>query len=155
MKPAYLTLSALALLASTNLAHATGGFDCFVENGDIEFYANGVLGRGIVTPIMGFKANLIIKSPRVSAAPLTLDLGQSLLFSWVEGEELRLHLYKELPEGQHPATLEFVMKTAAADEDNIEYKGTYVLRTQALPPAGGTTAGEPLDLMGEISCGWE
>lgn len=155
MKHFHIAFAALALLASSSTARATGGFDCIAGTDTVTFYASGVLGRGVVTPIMNFKAHLILKVPEVAKTSLEFDLSDALLFSWVEDNELRLHLYKEQSEGQRPPSVELIMKAASADEDGIIYEGSYVLRTQALPAEGSGGPGNPVELKGEIACGWE
>jgi hypothetical protein len=132
-------------------AYATGGFDCSVDDTNLTFEAASPLGRGMGSPILDLKTSLKIKMKDTPTDLATPDFKDALVHSWMAGDDLRLHYYRER-EGNVPhGYVELVIKTVLTAEE-VETTGTYELEVFSTDNGG---EGRSLKATGPITCSVE
>ena len=101
-------------------------------------------------PVNNFRAELEVKPAGKGAAPfgkLELD-GEALVHHWFHGHEVRLHLYRDLPDPK-AGSAELVIETRSRGKDAERFAGRYVL-TLTTVDADGTE--KTRTLKGRATC---
>ncbi len=118
----------LLFVLGSAAAHATGTLDCGIDDAAVAFDAQTAFSHGMGGSFNNFRAVLELK-PAAKAGPasgkLELD-GEALVHHWFHASEVRLHLYRELPDPKAGAA-ELVMETRAKGKDAESFAGRYVL----------------------------
>ena len=111
-------------------AMASGGLNCSADAGGVTFDLSGGVTRGMGAPLFAFDGKLEARIKGVAA-----DLGRTTFTRdhvaqyWLDGEELRLVLYRER-EGSQPhgyVQLSLESKARGGDDDEGSYEGRYAL----------------------------
>lgn len=109
-------------------AFASGGIHCSAEAGGLSFDVGGGVTRGMGGPLFSFEGEVTIAADDIAA-----DLGKTAFARehvaqyWLDGEDLRLLLYRER-EGDKPhGYIELTIETKARGGDDGEgfYDGRY------------------------------
>lgn len=133
------------LIATAQVASATGGFDCQIEDANLSFWVSGTISHGMGGAILGYQAEADLKADLVPEALRKPDLSAGLVHHWLDHPELRLHFYAETT-GEDPyASFDLILK-AEATEEELVYAGGYVLSI-----FDGDT-GEVFTLTGKVAC---
>src|SRR4051812_3598374 len=94
---------ALAITCLPLNALATGGVDCSVQDGNVDFSFEAIFGHGVVTPLMQVRASLDIKGPKLHGAVKAIAMdGSQLKQQWFRGSDLKLLFYVETTEKDAP-----------------------------------------------------
>lgn len=143
-------LAALALVIGAPAAHATGTLDCSIDDAAVSFAAQTAFSHGMGGSFNNFRAELEVK-PAGKGAPqfgkLELD-GEALVHHWFHGHEVRLHLYRDLPDPK-AGSVELVIETRSRGKDAESFAGRYVL-TLTTVDADGTE--KTRTLKGRATC---
>ena len=123
-------LSAVTILASLVLAlsplgeaRASGGMFCSVEDDFAVVTIESGVTRGMGGPVFNFRATSFIRDDAVAGDLRNTSYdGEHLAQYWLDGEELRLLLYRERAEGAH-GYVQIELRTTA-DEEGL-YRGSY------------------------------
>ncbi|MFC6445248.1 hypothetical protein [Shinella zoogloeoides] len=143
MRRILLSLAVFAALSSTALA--TGGFSCAVKDANVTFEGEAGFSYSL-GGILNFRGMLALPADLAQKGLETVTLDQSsLTHHWLHDGELRLLVHAESGENQPFAALDFVMLTTA-DEEGLNYEGTYVLKVE------GADLAEPVRRSGKVAC---
>ena len=146
-------MTMLAVLACQP-AFASGGVHCSADAAGVTFEVGGGASRGMGAALFSFEGKLEIADKAIAA-----DLGRTIFARehvaqyWLDGEDLRLLVYRER-EGDKPhgyVELTIVTKARAGDEDEGMYDGGYTLSVFDM---AGENAGEGITTTheGEVEC---
>jgi hypothetical protein len=138
-------------LGLTSPAFATGGFNCSIDDGNLQFEASSAMGAGMGSPILNLQAHA---KPKIKGTPndfMELDLKTYLVHSWIDHPDFRLLFYFER-EGETPhGTFELIIVTKAADDD-ISYDGDYRLTIFYTEAPADPVEGAYLKATGKVHC---
>lgn len=147
----------LGFALSASAAFASGGVHCSADAGGVTIDAGGGVTRGMGGPLFSFEGEVTIAGDGIAA-----DLGKTSFARehvaqyWLDGEDLRLLLYRER-EGDKPhGYVELTIQTKARPGDDGEgyYDGRYDLTIfDATEDNGGE--GVTVEREGEIVCSAE
>lgn len=145
------TASALALFCLPLQAWATGGLDCSINDGNLDFAYEALFSYSANTPLFQGKAEFISRHPKTHAALKTLDAESlHLVQQWYEGKDLRLQFYSETPDSAAAfGSVKLTIETAAA-EDELSYAGKYRLEIQS--PAVAGKGNGTISVEGKVAC---
>lgn len=131
MRAAFATILGFGLgLMACQQAFASGGVHCSADADGVSFDVGGGVTHGMGGPLFSFEGRLEVKIPGVAG-----DLSQTVFARehvtqyWLDGEDLRLLLYRER-EGDKPhGYVELTIETTARPGDDGEgfYDGRYGL----------------------------
>jgi len=145
----------LLLMASAcQPAFASGGVHCSADGGGVTIEVGGGVTHGMGGPLFSFEGEVTVAGDGIAA-----DLGKTAFARehvaqyWLDGEDLRLLLYRER-EGDKPhGYVELTIQTKARPGDDGEgyYDGRYDL---AVFDANEDNGGEGLTVKreGEVAC---
>ena len=132
-------------------AHATGGFNCSIDDAKLSFETSAALGMSLGSPILNLQAVAKTKIEGTPADMAELDLKSSLVHSWMTHPELDLHFYWER-EGDKPhATYNLVIKTRDMG-DELTSDGKYELEIFYTEPPAPANEGAYLKAKGKVHC---
>lgn len=149
----FLLLTALA----SQPAFASGGVHCTADGGGVSFEVGGGVTHGMGGPLFSFRGEL-----EVAAKGIAPDLGKTAFARdhvaqyWLDGEDLRLLLYRER-EGDRPhGYVELTIETKARGGDDGEgfYDGRYTLSVFDMTEENGGE-GVTLNREGDVVCSAE
>jgi len=144
-------LCAMAFLAPANAAFASGGLWCTVDDRQVAFQLDAGVTRGMGGPTFNFRGDLEIKGrPTGDSLHKTVFEDQNLAQYWLDGDELRLLVYREHEAKDSYRSVELTIRTKAKDES--AYDGRYTLSVYD-GTAGASS--EPIEFKGKVSCGAE
>ncbi len=143
----------LALLACQP-AFASGGVHCAAEGDGVTFEVGGGVSRGMGAALFSFEGRLEMADKAIAA-----DLGRTefarehVAQYWLDGEELRLLLYRErqgdMPHGYVELTIE--TQARAGDDGEGMYDGSYMLRVFDMTDENGGE-GVTVSREGAVEC---
>jgi hypothetical protein len=123
------TLTILVMLACQP-AFASGGLHCSTDADGVTFEVGGGVTRGMGGPLFSFEGTLEIADKAVATDPGRTEFAREHVAQyWLDGEDLRLLLYRER-EGDKPhGYVELTITTKARPGDDGEgmYDGRYAL----------------------------
>lgn len=138
-------------------AFASGGLHCLADANGVAFEVGGGVTRGMGGPLFSFEGSLQIADKAVAG-----DLGKTTFARdhvaqyWLDGEELRLLLYRER-EGDKPhGYVELTIETKARGGDDGEgfYDGRYTLSVFDMTNENGGE-GVMVSREGDVECSAE
>ena len=144
-------LCAAVLLASVNDGFASGALWCSVDDAKVAFQLDAGVTRGLGGPTFNCRGDLEIKDrPAADSLRKTEFEDQNLAQYWLDGEELRLLVYREHEAKDSYRSVELTILTKAKDEGT--YDGRYTL---AVYDGTAGVDSDPVELKGDVSCGAE
>lgn len=123
-------LSLILLTIAANPALASGGLNCSANEKDVSFDVSGGVTRGMGSPLFSFQGTVRIADPKVATDLAGTEFAQEHVAQyWLDGEDLRLRLYREREGGLPHGYVELGIETKAAPGDDGEglYEGLFVL----------------------------
>lgn len=123
-------MTSLAMLAASHAAHATGSFQCEIDDAAVKFTGESAFSTGLGAGFLGFAGALELRAKEAPNGLSDLKLGPAeLVHHWFAGDELKLHLYRER-EGDAPhGYIELIVETKRTPDDETQFAGTYSLRS--------------------------
>ncbi|RUX21207.1 hypothetical protein EOA27_06615 [Mesorhizobium sp. M2A.F.Ca.ET.037.01.1.1] len=144
-------LCGAVLLASVNGGFASGALWCSVDDAKVAFQLDAGVTRGLGGPTFNFRGDLEIKArPATDSLRKTVFEDQNLTQYWLDGEELRLLVYREHEAKDTYRSVELTILTKASDEST--YDGRYTL---AVYDGTAGVSSDPVEFKGDVSCGAE
>jgi hypothetical protein len=139
------------LVTSAGPAFASGGLSCETEGAPAKIEIRSGVTRGMGDPVFDFRASAEISDNSVAEDLRKTDFeGAHLPQYWMDGQDLRLVLYRER-EGDMPHGYIQITIRAQASGDEGTFAGSYELT--AFDMTGATDGeGKTVDLEGSISC---
>lgn len=145
---------ALVVALSPVAAFASGGVSCSADDGGVTFELGGGVSRGMGAALFSFGGTLQIAGKDIAADLGKMEFAREHIAQyWLDGEELRLVLYRER-EGDKPhgyAELTIRTKARAGDDGEGVYDGQY----QAVvydADQGDNGEGKTVTFAGKVSC---
>lgn len=141
----------LGAMLAAGPALASGGLSCAVEDKAVKLLAEGGVTRGMGGSVSSFQGDLEILDEAVAADLRKISFERSQLAQyWLDGDELRLLLYRERKAAAPHAYVQIVIRTSSGEEGS--YRGSYALTVFATagdtPGEGGKTVAHE----GGVSC---
>jgi len=139
-----------AAMLAAGPTFASGGLSCEVEDKAVKLLVESGVTRGMGGPVFNFRGTLEVLDEAVAGDFRRISFDQAHLPQyWLDGDELRLLLYRER-EGDKPhGYVHFVIETKSVDEGS--YEGTYGLTV--FDTTGDTTGeGKTVAHEGAVSC---
>lgn len=125
--PAAIGTVLFVFLCAASPAFASGGLSCEARDRHASFQFDGGVTRGMGAPLFNFRGSVRIAAKAVAADLRKLSFGQQHVAQyWLDGENLRLVLYRER-EGSRPHGYVQITVLARAAGDEGGYKGSYAL----------------------------
>lgn len=129
----FLSAMACSALARSPLASqpafASGGLNCSSDAGEVAFDVGGGVTRGMGSPLFAFEGRMTLRIKDVAAdLARTTFTRDDVAQYWLDGEDLRLLLYRER-EGNKPhgyVQLSLETRARGGDDEGI-YDGRYAL----------------------------
>ena len=144
-------LCVAAFLASASGASASGALWCSVDDHQVAFQLDAGVTRGLGGPTFNFRGDLEIKARKAGdSLRKTVFEDQNLAQYWLDGEEMRLLVYREHEAKDTYRSVELTILTKAKDEGT--YDGRYTL--SVFDGTAGVSS-DPVELKGDVSCGAE
>jgi hypothetical protein len=130
-------------------ARASGGLSCTSEDAFAVITIESGVTRGMGGPVFNFRATSVIRDDAVAGDLRNMAYeGEHLAQYWLDGEELRMLLYRERAEGAH-GYVQIEVRTRSAEEGL--YEGSYTLT--GLDMTGDTTGeGRTFRQSGSVQC---
>jgi hypothetical protein len=143
-------LPSLLLLASTCAASASGGLSCTVDDANLAFLVEAGVTRGMGGPVFALEGEAELRDAGVAEDLRRTAFGREHLAQyWLDGQELRLLLYRERS-GEAPfGSVEIVVLTKMSEEGL--YDGRYQFSISDMT-GDMTGEGRSWDLEGAVSC---
>jgi hypothetical protein len=148
-----LTQGIVVLLLSTAAASASGGISCSADDAAAKFELMAGVTRGMGGPVFSFQGDVEILDQTVAEDLRKLSFERSHLAQyWLDGEELRLLLYRERDGDKAHGFVELTIRTKVKGEaDEGVYDGTYEL--QVFDTGDSSSAeGKTQSFPGTVSC---
>jgi hypothetical protein len=118
---------AIAALLLATPAYATASLSCSADDKSLRFSAEGIVSHGVGETVAQFAGELEVRlkeaPPGMRKLPLALE---HLTQRWLHGREVKLRLFRER-EGEGQGSVELVVETRRAANDETEFSGSYVL----------------------------
>lgn len=131
-------------------AFASGGLSCEAEGGAAKITVESGVTRGMGSPVFNFRGSAVISDKAIAEDLRTTAFTDDHLAQyWLDGEDLRLVLYRER-EGDKPHGYVEITVLTKADGDEGGYAGTYELT--AYDGTGDDPEGKTVKLEGKIGC---
>ncbi|MEW9805510.1 hypothetical protein [Mesorhizobium marinum] len=149
-----LAILTTVLALSPVAASASGGISCSAEEGGVTFELGGGVARGMGAPLFSFQGTLEIAGTDVAADLGTTEFSREHVAQyWLDGEDLRLLVYRERDGDAPHGYVELTIRTKARPGDDGEglYDGDYeavLYDTSDAASAEGRTA----TFAGKVSC---
>jgi hypothetical protein len=119
----------MLVMLSCQPAFASGGLHCSAEAGGVTFEVGGGVTRGMGGPLFSFEGTLELADKAIAGdLARTAFTREHVAQYWLDGEDLRLLLYRER-EGDKPhGYVELTIVTEARGEEGEgAYEGRYTL----------------------------
>lgn len=146
-------VAAFAMLAaSAGSATASGGLSCTGESNELITSLDGGISRGMGSALFSFSGKLEISSPGIGEDLRVTEFSREHVAQyWLDGEALKLRLYREREDGPH-GYVEVLVETALGDKRSGE--GEYLVTVYDMTKAVNSGA-EPARFTGPIACSVE
>jgi len=142
---------AIAALLLATPAYATASLSCSADDRSLRFSAEGIVSHGVGETVAQFAGELEVRlkdaPPGLRKLPLALE---HLTQRWLHGREVKLRLFRER-EGEGQGSVELVVETRRAANDETAFSGSYALLVSGEDTAPGAPA-RTLKARGRASC---
>ncbi len=148
-----LTLGIAVLFMSAGAASASGGLTCSADDKAVKFELMAGVTRGMGGPVFSLQGGVEILDRTVAEDLRKLSFERSHLAQyWLDGEELRLLLYRERDGDKAHGFVELIIRTKVkGEEDEGVYDGTYELQVFDTGDAS-SAEGKTQSITGAVSC---
>jgi hypothetical protein len=142
--------AALLLLAvGVAPAAASGGLSCEGKGQGASFSVEGGVTRGMGAPVFNFRGSSSIASKAVAPDLRRYSYTQEHLAQyWLDGDELRLVVYRERDAGKPHGYVQFTVLTKGDDEGT--YTGTFAM--SVFDGVDDVSQGKTAEFAGKVTC---
>lgn len=148
--PMRAVLCLMSIVFFAGPAFASGGLSCKVEDKAVRLTIESGVTRGMGSPVFNFRGELEIVDAAVADDLRKTPFDAAHLAQyWLDGEELRMIVYRERESDKPHGYVEAVVKTKAGEEGN--YDGVYSITVFDMTGATGGD-GKTINIGGDISC---
>lgn len=146
-----LSIVAVGMLCGVVPAAASGGLSCNAEDKSAKFSIESGVTRGMGSPVFNFRGVVEILEKGVAEDLRKIEFtGEHLAQYWLDGQSLKLLLYRERTGDKPHGYVELTIETQAGDDEGT-YNGPY--RLVVFDMTGDTTGeGKTVNLDGQAYC---
>lgn len=144
-------LCLLLLVAMAVPATASGGLSCAAEDEAVTLSLDGGVARGMGGALFSFSGSAEIHAGQIEDDLRATEFARDHVAQyWLDGEVLKLRLYRER-EGNAPHGYVEVVVDTAYDIKEGEFRGDYLVSVYDMTDAQNSEA-ETAELSGAVSC---
>ncbi|MBL8581744.1 MAG: hypothetical protein JNL61_05880 [Rhizobiaceae bacterium] len=137
-------------LAIAGPVQASGGLNCEAKDKAAELSISSGITRGMGSPLFNFNGDVRVAGKKVAADLARTTFGDDHVAQyWLDGEDLRLVLYRERDAGKPHGYVEVTILANAAGEENT-FAGDYAITIY--DGVDGTSEGRTVNLGGRVDC---
>ena len=145
--------SLLVFLGTTTMAAATGGLSCEAKDEAVSLSLEGGLTRGMGSALFSFSGTLELRSDEVREDLRLTTFGREHVAQyWLDGEVLKLRLYRERESDAPHGYVEVIVETTRGDDDTD--RGDYIVAVYDMADAAADEV-EPVQFSGAVTCSIE
>ncbi len=135
------------------VAGASGGFSCEAENEDVVLALDGGVTRGMGSALFSFSGRIEVSSDQVRPDLRTTEFTRDHVAQyWLDGDTMRLRLYRERAGDAPHGYVEAIVETATGDDGNDH--GEYIVAVYDMTDAVDGEV-EPVQFTGAVTCSVE
>ena len=143
----------LMVLGTTTVAAASGGLSCEATDEAVSLSLEGGMTRGMGSALTSFSGRLELRSDEVRQdLRLTEFAREHVAQYWLDGEVLKLRLYRERTGGAPHGYVEVIVETVRGDDDTD--RGDYIVAVYDMAGASADEV-EPVQFTGAVTCAVE
>jgi hypothetical protein len=143
----------MAILASTAAANASGGLSCTADNDELLLSLEGGVSRGMGSALFSFSGRIELRSTQVPEdLRLTEFSREHVAQYWLDGDTLKLRLYRERDGDKPHGYVEAIVETSLNDDGDD--KGEYLIAVYDMANPTDSEA-ETMDFTGSVTCSVE
>lgn len=134
----------------TTGAWASGGLSCSSEGDPATIAVDAGITRGMGSPVFSLTGSVEVTDAEVAEdLRKTAFEKENLAQYWLDGEDLRLLLYRERPAEKEHGYVELEIRTKAVADEEGSYAGTYLI-TYWDTTGGGDAKEKKIE--GKVAC---
>lgn len=140
----------MSILLVAGPAGASGGLSCSAKDEAVKLTIESGVARGMGSPVFNFRGEIEIldKSVAEDLRKISFD-GSHLAQYWLDGEELRLIVYREREADKPHGYVEVMVKTRSGDDG--DYIGQYAVTIYDTDGISGGE-GKTFNFTGRATC---
>jgi hypothetical protein len=141
--------ASLFTLVATS-AHASAGMSCEASDKAVKLAIEAGISRGVGDDFFSFKGELDILAPGAPKDFRKIVFEKdNLTQRWLDSRNLKLRIYRERT-GEPHGHVDIVIEAWPRKDEELEYRGGYVLTIFDIPKAGAD--GKTTTLKGRVTC---
>lgn len=141
---------AVTMALATGQAAASGGLSCESGDGPAKIEIEAGITRGLGSPVFSLTGSVEVKDNDVAADLRKMQFDKAHLAQyWLDGEDLRLLLYRERDAEGVFGSVELTVRAQPTDEEGT-FAGTYELTISDM--TGQASEAKTKAFKGELSC---
>ncbi|MEJ6782228.1 hypothetical protein [Aminobacter sp. Piv2-1] len=143
-------MTAMSILLAAGPAVASGGLSCGAKDEAVKLAIESGVTRGMGSPVFDFRGEIEILDNAVAQDLRKMSFDKAHLAQyWLDGEELRLIVYREREADKPHGYVEVMVKTKSGDEG--DYIGQYSVTVFDMADATGGE-GKTFNFSGRATC---
>lgn len=143
-------MTAMSILLAAGPAVASGGLSCGAKDEAVKLTIESGVTRGMGSPVFDFRGEIEILDNAVAQDLRKMSFDKAHLAQyWLDGEELRLIVYREREADKPHGYVEVMVKTKSGDEG--DYIGQYSVTVFDMADATGGE-GKTFNFSGRATC---
>lgn len=143
-------ITAMSILLAAGPAVASGGLSCGAKDEAVKLTIESGVTRGMGSPVFDFRGEIEILDNAVAQDLRKMSFDKAHLAQyWLDGEELRLIVYREREADKPHGYVEVMVKTKSGDEG--DYIGQYSVTVFDMADATGGE-GKTFNFSGRATC---
>lgn len=143
-------MTAMSILLAAGPAVASGGLSCGAKDEAVKLTIESGVTRGMGSPVFDFRGEIEILDNAVAQDLRRMSFDKAHLAQyWLDGEELRLIVYREREADKPHGYVEVMVKTKSGDEG--DYIGQYSVTVFDMADAAAGE-GKTFNFSGRATC---
>ncbi|MGF7005674.1 hypothetical protein [Aminobacter sp. BE322] len=143
-------MTAMSILLAAGPAVASGGLSCGAKDEAVKLTIESGVTRGMGSPVFDFRGEIEILDNAVAQDLRRMSFDKAHLAQyWLDGEELRLIVYREREADKPHGYVEVMVRTKSGDEG--DYIGQYSVTVFDMADATGGE-GKTFNFSGRATC---
>ncbi|WP_378948584.1 hypothetical protein [Mesorhizobium sp. ANAO-SY3R2] len=143
-------VAVMSILLATGPAVASGGLSCGARDGAVKFTIESGITRGMGSPVFDLHGQIEIFDKAVAEDLRRVSFDSAHLAQyWLDGEELRMIVYRERDADKPHGYVEVIVKTKSGEDG--DYIGQYSVTVFDMAGAAGGE-GKTFNYSGRATC---
>lgn len=140
----------MSILLAAGPAGASGGLSCGAKDEAVRLAIDSGVTRGMGSPVFNFRGEIEIFDKAIAEDLRKMSFEASHLAQyWLDGEELRMIVYREREGDKPQGYVEVMVKTKSRDDG--EYVGQYAVTVFDMTGNAGAE-GKTFNFTGRVTC---